>query len=228
MTFLSCCVECTTGSPNPLSSLFGPIAGLFLADLGGLLWFPDQPYPCLLQVDCKDVLCILCIFCPVPERVWWLANAICGTPGLICKPCRYTSFVKTTRLITLLLNFQGPVSFWSKICFKPKPMCEAPQHLLQFTCSFIHCHEDYDWWHTLPGTQKRSQSAGLSLNLANSEYQCLPTGVRSSSRGPNGNNFTIGQNIGILFGILIGLRFFTFALLQAAYKLKRLWTMKEP
>lgn len=64
--------------------------------------------------------------------------------------------------------------------------------------------------------------AGLVLDLANSEYQCLPTGKHSSSRGPNGNNFTIGQNIGILVAILFGLRFFAFFLLQAAYKLKKL------
>ena len=68
----------------------------------------------------------------------------------------------------------------------------------------------------------RISFAGLSLNLANSEYECLPTGTRSNSRGPNGINFTIGQNIGILFGILIGLRLITFAILQAVYKLKRL------
>lgn len=69
---------------------------------------------------------------------------------------------------------------------------------------------------------KEDVFAGLVLDLANSEYQCLPTGKHSSTRGPNGNNFTIGQNIGILVAILVGLRFFTFFLLQAAYKLKKL------
>ena len=67
-----------------------------------------------------------------------------------------------------------------------------------------------------------SNRAGLTLSLAESQYQCLPTGVKSNTRGPAGNDMTIAQNIGVLAGILVGLRLFTFLLLQAAYKLKKL------
>ena len=64
--------------------------------------------------------------------------------------------------------------------------------------------------------------AGLTLSLAETQYQCLPTGVKTGTRGPAGNDMTIAQNIGVLAGILVGLRLFTFLLLQAAYKLKKL------
>lgn len=64
--------------------------------------------------------------------------------------------------------------------------------------------------------------AGLALDIANAGYLCLPTGEHSTSRGPNGNNFTIGINIVILVSIFIGLRLSAIVLLSAVYKLKRL------
>ena len=64
--------------------------------------------------------------------------------------------------------------------------------------------------------------AGLALDIANAGYLCLPTGQRSASRGPNGNNFTVGVNIVVLVSIFIGLRLAATVLLSAAFRLKRL------
>ena len=65
-------------------------------------------------------------------------------------------------------------------------------------------------------------TAGLSLNLGTADYKCLPTGLRSTSRGPNGNNTTIGQNLAILACVLLSLRLLHYAMLQGAYRFKKL------
>jgi len=65
-------------------------------------------------------------------------------------------------------------------------------------------------------------TAGLSLNLGTSDYKCLPTGVQSTSRGPNGNDTTIGENLAILVCVLLGLRLLHYGMLQGAYRFKKL------
>lgn len=67
-----------------------------------------------------------------------------------------------------------------------------------------------------------SNAAGMLLNMADSQYSCLPTGQHSTTRGPGGNDFTIAGNIGLLIFILVALRFIAFGLLQGAYRFKKL------
>ena len=64
--------------------------------------------------------------------------------------------------------------------------------------------------------------AGLVVNLGSSEYECLPNAGQVASKGPGGNDMSIGANMGALIGLAIGLRLVAFAILKLQFKLKNL------
>ena len=59
------------------------------------------------------------------------------------------------------------------------------------------------------------------MNIGSSDFQCLPTAARNVNKGPGNNNFTISENVMALALIFVGLRVFTFFLLSAALKYKK-------